>query len=396
MRRATGIGIASFAVLALIVGGTVTSSAAQAQSDRLAVSSVTVQQDQTAAGTVPGDGSQGTQGTQGTQGSQDPSAANSGEGWTQTTSTAEWTAMFGGDSLLTRSRGNLNPFERQDPLMRSADLAIVNVETAISDSDFKEPKQYNFKSPANFATKMAEAGIDVGSLANNHSLDFGDQGLIDTVDALKDAGVAPVGAGVNRDAALTPSYHSIKGVRVAVIGASQVIPHPSWIATDNTIGVAAAGKDVNDAITKSLTAAIAGARARADVVIVFMHWGIEKQVCPSELQQRTATVLHAAGASVVVGAHPHVLQPLVRTSDTVTAYSLGNFIWDPRGGITADTGILELRFRGAAIDKVVFHPHRLDGNGWAAPARDPQNRDRIVGQIERNCAGADGTGSLDR
>ena len=388
LRRATGIAIASCAVLALVVGGAVTSSAAQAQSERLAVSSATVLQSPASAGTADGQPPQ----------QAENSTAPIDSRRAQTTSTAEWTAMFGGDSLLTRLTRpvGVNPFDRQDPLMRSADLAVVNVETAISDSNFKEPKQYNFKSPVNFAAKMAEAGIDVGSLANNHSMDFGDQGMIDTVDALKDAGVVPVGAGVNRDAALTPSFHSIKGVRVAVIGASQIIPHPSWIATNNTIGVAAAGKDVNDEITKSLTVAIATARAQADVVIVFMHWGVEKQVCPTELQQRTAAALHAAGASVVVGAHPHVLQPLVRTSEDVTAYSLGNFIWDPRGGITADTGILELRFRGAAIDKVVFHPHRLDGNGWAVPAPDPLNSNRILGQIERHCAGADGTGSLDR
>ncbi len=305
--------------------------------------------------------------------------------------------MFGGDSLLTRPRStDVNPFDRQQPLLRSADLAVVNVETAISDSNFREPKEYNFKSPVSFATLMAQAGVDVGSLANNHSMDFGDQGMVDTVDALRDAGVTPVGAGVNRSAALAPSYHSIKGLRVAVIGASQVIPHQSWIATSNTIGVAAAGKDVQDTNTRALTAAVTTARAHADVVIVFMHWGVEKQVCPTELQQRTADALHAAGASVVVGAHPHVLQPLVRSEGTVTAYSLGNFVWDPRSGITADTGILELRFRGPEVAAVVFHPHHLDGNGWAAPVSNAQAQERIIGQVERNCTGADGTGSLDR
>jgi hypothetical protein len=371
----------------------VSSAAADNQTTRLATSATVLtgpsdDQPLNGSGSAAGTG----QGSDESSGGSPPSTA-----WVPTASTAEWSAMFGGDSLLTRQTApGINPFDRQQPLLRSADLALINVETAISDSTLREPKQYNFRSPVRFAEMMAEAGIDVGSLANNHSLDFGDQGMLDTVDALEDAGVSAVGAGVNRAAALAPSFHTVKGVRVAVLGASQVIPDPAWIATDNTVGLAAAGKNMDDQITRSLVQAIRTARTQADVVIVFMHWGIEKQVCPSELQQRTAAVLHDAGAAVVVGAHPHVLQPLVRTPETVTAYSLGNFIWDPRSGITADSGVLEIRFRGAAVDRVLFHPHRLDGNGWAAPAKDPQNADRILGQIERNCAGANGTGSLDR
>jgi hypothetical protein len=391
-RRRAGFALATMSLLGLAFGGARSSAAADAQATLLGTTEI--DQLRSAAGLPPT--RSGSEPASQTAPSPDP-ATNpdpTAPSTDQTPSTAEWTLMLAGDSLLTRQIADgVNPFDRQKPSLRSADLAVINVETAISNAKDKEPKAYNFKSPARFAQLMNEAGVDVGSLANNHSMDFGDQGMVDTVDALTESGVTPVGAGINRAQALKPSVHSVKGVKVAVIGASQVIPHPSWTATDSSIGVATVGKNLADADTKALIATIQKAKESADVVIVFLHWGIERQVCPTELQRNTAKVLHQAGAAVVVGAHPHVLQPVVRTGKEVTAYSLGNFIWDPRSGITGDTGILELRFVGATVSEVVFHPHRLDGNGWAAPVSGG-DKTRIEGQIERDCVGANGAGSL--
>jgi Bacterial capsule synthesis protein PGA_cap len=376
MRRRLGIGLGVVSLTALAVGGAISSAAAEVQAERVTRSAALLPAFERAI-----------QSAQEEEATEPPPVAPDGPVvLAPTTSTETWSVMVGGDSLLTRSSGGVNPFERQSPLMRSADLSIVNVETAISDSQTRVPKEYNFKSPAKFADYMAEAGIDVGSLANNHSMDFGDQGMIDTIDALREAGVDAVGAGVNRSAALKPSMHMIKGLKVAVIGASQVIPDPSWVATDSSIGVAAAGKDLSDDDTTVLKTAIRNAKKDADVVIVIMHWGVEKDVCPTDLQQRTAAVLHEAGAALVVGAHPHVLQPIVRSADDLTAYSLGNFIWDPRGGLSADTGILEVNFTGPKISGVTFHPHRLDAQGWAVPAKNPGDQARILAAVSRDCS----------
>ncbi len=384
-RRRAGIVLAVFSLSGLAFGGARSSAAADAQATQLAVASQTNRNPAPSTNaSAPAPTSDGL-----------PQTANDSIPTPLEQKTAEWTLMLAGDSLLTRPIGDgVNPFDRQRPSLRSADLAIINVETAISDATAKEVKQYNFKSPVKFAQLMHEAGVDVGSLANNHSMDFGDQGMIDTVDALREAGVTPIGAGVNRQQALIPSVHSIKGVKVAVIGASQVIPDPSWIATDTSVGVASAGKSLSDAESLALIATVREAKRTNDVVIVFLHWGIERQVCPTEMQRNTAQALHEAGAAIVVGAHPHVLQPIVRTGNNITAYSLGNFIWDPRSGITADSGILELRFSGATVSGVLFHPHRLDGNGWAAPVTNNGERARITSQIERDCVGANGSGSL--
>ncbi len=306
-------------------------------------------------------------------------------------SPTQWNVFFIGDSLLTRRIAkNVNPFAKQKPLIGSASLSVVNVETAITNSTKRQTKEYVFNSPPRFAELMSEAGIDVGSLANNHSLDYGDQGLIDSIDALKDASITPIGAGVNLDAAIRPSVHLVGDIKVAIFAASQVIPNGSWLAMPNRIGVASLSKGAPDLPTKAMLEAIRQAKASNDVVLVMMHWGIEKDSCPTPVQIKTGKMLRDAGATAVVGAHPHVLQPIATEGDGIVAYSIGNFIWDPRSGVTADTGILELKFTGKELSGVVFHAHTLDRNGWAVPASRDANR-RVQKQVSRKCKGADGS-----
>ena len=303
-----------------------------------------------------------------------------------------WSVMLIGDTLLTRPVPNgADPFSVQSPLLSTADIAIANLETAITTRGDRQVKEYTFRSRAELASRLHDAGVDIVSLANNHSLDFGTVGLDDTISALIEAGVEPVGAGDNLAAAVEPVHRMVGTVRVAVFGASQVIPAPKWVATPNRAGVASAGKHVVDEATEYLLAAVQQARATNDVVIVMMHWGVERDTCPTDVQIRVGALLRRAGATAVVGAHPHVLQPIVRDATGVVAYSIGNFIWDPRGGLSGDTGIIELDFAGTAFTGVQFHPHKLNGNGWGAAARTEADSKRIDAQVHRRCKGADGS-----
>lgn len=307
-----------------------------------------------------------------------------------------WTVRFGGDSLLTRRVGaETDPFAAIRPSLAAADLAIVNAETAIGTSGRAAIKTYTFQSPPVFARMMATAGVDIASLANNHSLDFGVGALDETIRNLRAAGVSPVGAGRNRAEALLPVSRTVHGVRVAVLAASQIIPGPDWVAGDGRPGISSAGKHVIDANTQHVVRAVAAARASHDVVLVIMHWGIEGDPCPSGVQRQLARLLRAAGATAVLGAHPHVLQPIVaggKGADAgLVAYSMGNFIWDPRAGASADTGVIELVFDGPRLTAHRFYPHRLNGNGWA-DAVDPQSAagKRITDRVRRACPGASG------
>ena len=314
-------------------------------------------------------------------------------------SQTHWTVLFGGDALLTRHiTDTTDPFARIRPRMADADLAIVNVETAIATSGRGETKTFTFRSDLSFPARLADAGVDVGSLANNHALDFGQQALLDTIDNLRGAGVEPIGAGADLAAALQPAELVIEGVRVAVLAGSQIIPSGAWLATSDRAGIVSAGKHVIDVHSDNLLKAVRAARATHEVVLVVMHWGIEGDPCPSTVQRRLGALLRAAGATAVLGAHPHILQPIVTDStpngEGLVAYSLGNFIWDPRSGGTADTGLLQLQFKGALLVGHRLYPHQLDGNGWAA-AVDPGSPagKRIAGRVARACPGARGRAS---
>ena len=277
----------------------------------------------------------------------------------------------------------------------------MNVETAIATVGKAEVKTYTFRSDLSLPSRLAGAGVDVVSLANNHAIDYGKPAMAETIARLRAAKVAPVGAGENLKEALTPVQLTIGGQRVAILAASQIIPSGSWVAGRFQAGIASAGKHVIDRNTENLLQAVRSAKAANDVVLVVLHWGIEGDFCPSGVQRKLGAQLRAAGATAVLGAHPHVLQPIVvdegRANSAapgkgLIAYSMGNFIWDPRGGASGETGLLELKFTGAELAGHQFHPHRLDGNGWAA-AVDPASATgkSISARVAKPCPGAKGS-----
>ena len=116
-----------------------------------------------------------------------------------------------------------------------------------------------------------------------------------------------------------------------------------------------------------------------------MHWGIERETCPSDDQRALATDLIEAGANLILGHHPHVLQPIETFDRTVIAYSLGNFVWHPRYGITGDSGVLEISFDGSYVEGYRFHPHILDYRGGPTPVSSGDRYDRIIDVIEGRC-----------
>lgn len=262
--------------------------------------------------------------------------------------------MAVGDVLMddTEAAG-VNPFAAVTPSLASADLALVNAEMAIASTGTAAEKAFTFRAAPSAAATLAEAGVDVANLANNHSLDFGQDAMLETLTHLRAAGVEPVGAGTQAEAAYAPARMTVAGVKVAVIGASRVLPRRDWAAGEAP-GVASAYDE------RRLVAAVSAARADADVVIVAVHWGREGSPCPEPVQERLGAALLAAGASVVVGSHPHVLQPVVADERGVLAYSLGNFVFHRRRGATGDSGVLEVRFSGARVVGHRLHPHVLD------------------------------------
>lgn len=185
-------------------------------------------------------------------------------------------------------------------VLSSADLSMVNLETAITERGTEEPKQFHFRAPITAFDAVRAAGVDVVTMANNHVLDYGQVGLADTVDNAHRAGFPFVGIGHNAAEAFAPFYTTMNGVKIAILAFSQVHELEfTWAANDDRPGVAMA-LDLARAV-----AAVRAARAAGDLVIVFNHWGQEGNSCPTSEQKTFASRLAAAGADMIIGSHAH-------------------------------------------------------------------------------------------
>lgn len=250
------------------------------------------------------------------------------------------------------------------PHLATADVAMVNLETAITGRGTPQPKEYRFRtSPAALRT-LAAAGVDVVTMANNHAVDFGRVGLADTLAARRGAPVRVVGIGRNAAEAYAPAVLTVHGRKVAVLAASQLLDWTlqHFAATAAAPGIAGARP------AAPLLRAVRSARRQADVVVVYLHWGVERIGCPDAAQRDLARQLAAAGADVVVGAHPHVTQGAGWLGQTFVAYSLGNFVWYSRGSsASTSTGVLTLTVTGRQVSAARWTPLRIGADGVPRP-----------------------------
>jgi poly-gamma-glutamate capsule biosynthesis protein CapA/YwtB (metallophosphatase superfamily) len=251
------------------------------------------------------------------------------------------TLAFAGDVHFTGRTAKLlrNPATAFGPiagLLRSADLTVVNLETAVTNGGKPQPKFYHFRTrPAAF-TALRDAGIDIANMANNHVLDYGRTGLADTMAAASHARFPVLGIGTNAAAAWSPYIITVKGVRIAFLGVSQVAELArSWVATRTRSG------EANSINLRRTLAAVRAARKIANVVIVIMHWGTEGQACPDANQLALAPKLAAAGATIIVGSHAHTLQGSGWLGHTFVAYGMANFLWW-EASYSTSTGVLFL------------------------------------------------------
>ena len=294
-----------------------------------------------------------------------------------------WRLLAGGDVLMTRTEpAGVDPFASLEPRLDSSDFSLVNVEMAISDRGTAHWKEFVFRASPSAARRIADGGVRVANLANNHANDYGSDALVDTVNLLEAAGVATIGAGRNADEAYQYRILTTESrVRVAFVGASMIVPS-GFVASAATPGIASAHPPARARVLDS----VRSAAAEADVVVVAVHWGIERDTCPSTDQRLFAQQLLDAGADAVIGHHPHVLQPVEFSGGKLVAYSLGNFIWHVRSGVLGETGVLQIDFDGDEIVGWEFHPHLLDNNGVPVPADSGERVERIRDIVSGDCA----------
>ena len=268
---------------------------------------------------------------------------------TATPDTRPITVAITGDIMLGRSVGarilstsDHYPFNGVADWLSGFDLTIGNLECVVSTLGSPQPKQYTFEAPPLGFERVAAAGYDIVSVANNHSGDYGKAAFVDMLQHLPGHGLTPVGGGMNLAQAHTPVIRTLRSTTIGLLAYCGIEP-PSFAATVSTPGHAWLDATLMASDIRAL-------RPRVDFLLVFTHWGIEYHTVESIDQEAMARAAIDAGADLVVGAHPHVIQPSGAYRGKPIVYSLGNFVFDEMYGEVERRGnALALTIQGGKL-----------------------------------------------
>jgi hypothetical protein len=203
-----------------------------------------------------------------------------------------------------------------------SDIFMANQEFPFSDRGTAAPdKQFTFRLSPSKVSMMNEIGVDIVTIANNHTLDYGTDALLDTCTALDGAGIQYVGAGPNMERAKQLQTMEVKGKTIGYLAASRVYPDPNWVANTQKPGMVS-GYDPTILLEE-----IKKAKPLCDYLVVYVHWGIERDEKPQQYQRALGKQIIDAGADIVIGSHPHVLQGFEYYKGKPICYSLGNYIF---------------------------------------------------------------------
>ena len=254
--------------------------------------------------------------------------------------------------------------------LRKADIVIGNLETpltcSVEPTPNKDPELIKAKRDFVFrcdrpkaACAMKDAGFTVLTLANNHMMDYGDDGLADTLDRLDEVGIPHAGAGGDETDARMPAVLDVKGRRVIVFSASDIVPQ-GYGADEDGPGIASM-KDES-----GLLEAVAVARDEYPdaLILLSLHWGVEATFEPTERQRRVAHMLIDCGADAIFGHHPHRIQPVEMYRGRPVFYSLGNFQFATKDD-GADSVIVTVAFPDGPDPKIRYtiRPVAISRNG---------------------------------
>ena len=236
--------------------------------------------------------------------------------------------------------------KRIAPTFEKSDFGFVNLESPLtSGGDAQGWKDVVIKGNPALAAAMAESGINVVTMANNHAGDMGDSGLMDSIESCADEGVAVVGAGKDlKEAQAGAILETGDGTRVAFLGFTDVLP-VGYPATSNSPGVSPGRADLN-AVKKAIKAA----KKKADYVIVGWHWNFEYKRAPSSLESSEGRAAIDAGADIVFAHHPHLLNGVEAYHGGLIFYSLGNLVFSGFSGETAETVLVRAKVSEDRID----------------------------------------------
>ena len=287
-----------------------------------------------------------------------------------TSSNAEYTTVtFAGDILFDPGYAIMNKISNNGVaisgiigdsllnIMNSSDIMMINNEFPYSTrGTATEGKTYTFRADPSSASLLLDMGVDIVSFANNHAYDYGPDAIVDSVSTMDENGIAHVGAGSNIDEASHPvTYTTSSGQKIVIIGTTQVeqLDNPDTkAATETTPGVF---RCLDDTL---LLQEIRDAKSEGAFVIVFIHWGKELYEDIDWWQEKQGPEIAEAGADLIIGCHPHILQKIDYIGDTPVVYSLGNFLFNSK---TLDSCLVQAEITGSDTCNLRFIPALQSG-----------------------------------
>lgn len=286
--------------------------------------------------------------------------------------------MFGRDveSVSKRRTGYTYPFARTLDILQSADITMGNLESPLTPGDSVVTESMVFRADTEWAQALADAGFDVVGLANNHLPNQGSDGIWDTLEALDAAGIAHTGAGMDRIEAESPAIRRVRDLTVAFLAYNDtdVVPD-SYFSGDEHAGTALMDIEM-------MQTAVGAVRDLADVVIVTMHAGNEYVPLPSVRQTDFAHAAIDAGADLVIGHHPHVVQTAEVYRGKYIFYSLGNYIFDQMWSVDTRRGIaLDITLDHEAVVDVRVIPVEIDDYSQPHLISDPVIARQILDRL---------------
>lgn len=280
--------------------------------------------------------------------------------WALKTTAKEVHLVAVGDILLSRDvekkmikEGLSYPYKQVEKCFLKKDIVLGNLENPIYEGNNAVCKNSNliFKAKNANAAKLKEVGFTILNLANNHTMDYKEAGLVNTMQVLHNNGISYIGAGVNDNEAKKPLVIQTKGYKIGFLGYSMFSAQRSIYNKDKA-AICRVKDNINSEIKK--------AKSECDFLVVTVHWGNEFDFFPSDKQKKLAHEMIDSGADLLLGHHPHVLQGIEQYKDKYIFYSLGNFVFDKQIQKGTDESIiLDLTIKNKHIKKITLIPIKI-------------------------------------
>jgi poly-gamma-glutamate synthesis protein (capsule biosynthesis protein) len=242
---------------------------------------------------------------------------------------------------VIKSFGYEYPFQNIDTIFKDADLVFANLEAPFGSKGQAFPKTYSFQVRPDLINVLTSGRLNLVSIANNHIMDFGIESLIETMNLLRENNIWFAGAGLNLSKAREPALFKINDKKIVFMAYSLTFPEEFW-ATDTSAGTCF---PFDTFVYKDIKKFKKG----NDLVIVSCHWGEELRETPKDYQIELAHNLIDAGADIILGHHPHVVQGIELYKEKLIAYSLGNFIFGSYSKNATDSFILKIKWDDAGL-----------------------------------------------